>query len=87
VQPVEAGGLIRVYGRGETDAIVITISNPIPGSTSGLTFSTRGQGMALGNIRNRLELAFDEHASLITSQTEEQFFAVLKLPNDPNINN
>jgi two-component system sensor histidine kinase AlgZ len=29
VQPVEAGGLIRVYGRGETDAIVITISNPI----------------------------------------------------------
>ncbi len=39
------------------------------------------------NIRKRLHLAFESRASLITSQSEDQFFSVLTLPNDTNADN
>jgi len=76
IQPRIHGGEVRVYGRSEKDNIVITICNPLPQDTD----QTRGSGMALANIRERLELAFGPAASLITHQDQEQFFAVLSLP-------
>ncbi|MDX2427805.1 MAG: sensor histidine kinase [Xanthomonadales bacterium] len=76
IQSRADGGEIRVYGRAEKDNIVITISNPL-----GLDeVDHKGHGMALVNIRERLELAFGPNASLITHQNDEQFFAVLSLP-------
>jgi len=76
IQPRTDGGEVRVYGRAEKENIVITISNPLGLRASG----NRGHGMALANIRERLELAFGPNASLITHQNDEQFFAVLSLP-------
>lgn len=76
IQPRVDGGEVRVYGRSEKDNIVITISNPLgPADHTG-----KGHGMALANIRERLELAFGSNASLITHKSDEQFFAVLSLP-------
>ena len=76
IQPSVDGGEIRVYGRSEKDNIVITICNTLaPGD-----HKSPGHGMALANIRERLELAFGPAASLITHQDDEQFFAVLSLP-------
>jgi two-component system sensor histidine kinase AlgZ len=76
IQPRTDGGTVKVYGRSEKENIVITISNPL-----GLGEPrNRGHGMALANIRERLELAFGPNASLITHQNDEQFFAVLSLP-------
>lgn len=76
IQPSVEGGEVRVYGRREKDNVVITISNPLgpEGHVS------KGQGMALANIRERLELAFGSVASLITHQSDQQYFAVLSLP-------
>ena len=76
IQSRVEGGELRVYGRGEDNNIVITIYNPAgpDGHISG------GHGMALENIRERLELAFGPSASLITCEKDEQFFAVLSLP-------
>ncbi len=82
IAPNEDGGLVKVYGRGEAANLVITITNPRHVEATGTGSGTAGQGMALRNIRNRLELAFNDCASLITSQNGEQFFAVLTLPND-----
>jgi two-component system sensor histidine kinase AlgZ len=79
IQPAEEPGLVKVYGRGEPGNIVITITNPLLGD---IESATTGHGMALSNIRNRLDLAFEGRASLITSQNEEQFFAVLTVPDD-----
>jgi len=76
IQPRIDGGEVRVYGRSEKDNIVITICNPLAPET----YESRGNGMALANIRERLELAFGPTASLITHQDKEQFFAVLSLP-------
>ncbi len=76
VQAMDEGGTVRVYGREAGGQVVITISNPMPGGT----VANSGHGMALRNIRERLELAFGGRASLIAQRDREQFFAVLSLP-------
>ena len=76
IQSRTEGGEVRVFGRSENDMIVITISNPLGNSD----FKARGNGMALGNVKERLSLAFGPQASLITHKNEDQFFAVLSLP-------
>jgi len=76
IQPRADGGELKVYGRAEKDSIVITISNPL----GQVEHDSSGHGMALANIRERMELAFGPAASLITHQNEDQFFAVLSLP-------
>jgi len=76
IQPRTDGGEVRVYGRAEKDNIVITISNPLGPGERG----AGGHGMALDNIRERLELAFGPNASLITHQDDQKYFAILSLP-------
>lgn len=76
IQPRADGGELKVYGRAEKDNIVITISNPLGPAEH----DSSGHGMALANIRERMELAFGPAASLITHQDKEQHFAVLSLP-------
>ena len=83
IQPRTDGGEIRVYGRSEKDNIVITICNPL----GPIKHKSKGHGMALANIRERLELAFGPAASLITDQNDEQYFAVLSLPYVENTDN
>ncbi len=75
VQARANGGQIRVFGRVEGENIVITISNPVPEQDV-----RPGHGMALPNIRGRLELALGSQASLITNQDQDRFYAVLTLP-------
>jgi len=76
VQALQEGGKIAVYGRAEGEQIVVTIGNPLAPEGS----DTSGHGMAIRNIRERLSLAFGSRASLLTSQDQQQFFAVLSLP-------
>jgi two-component system, LytTR family, sensor histidine kinase AlgZ len=76
IQSRREGGTVAVYGRGEGDQVVITITNPVsPGGSS-----TGGQGMALENIRERLRFAYGSRASLVTYEDAEKFYAVLSLP-------
>ena len=83
IQPRVDGGEVRVYGRSEKDTIVITISNPL-GPENHIA---PGNGMALVNIRERLQLAFGPDASLVTHQDDKQFFAILSLPYAENTDN
>ncbi len=86
IQQLAEGGLIRVYGRGESGNLVITVSNPVSPETGSGMPAAPGHGMALQNIRARLELAFGERASLMTNRDSERFFAVLSIPHveDPD---
>jgi two-component system sensor histidine kinase AlgZ len=83
IQPRVDGGEVRVYGRSENDNVVITISNPLGPKEH----VSPGNGMALNNIRERMQLAFGPDASLITHQDDKQFFAVLSLPYAENTDN
>jgi two-component system sensor histidine kinase AlgZ len=76
IQTLERGGKLAVYGRTEGEMVVITISNPLAPEGA----DTRGHGMAIRNIRERLALSFGSRASLLTSQDSERFYAVLSLP-------
>jgi two-component system sensor histidine kinase AlgZ len=76
VQTRPEGGRISVYGRSEGDRVVVTIGNPVPPEDA----KTQGHGMAIGNIRERLALAFGPRASLLTERDKTQFYAVLSLP-------
>jgi two-component system sensor histidine kinase AlgZ len=76
IQSHPGGGKIAVYGRAEGDQVVVTIGNPIAAEDS----NSSGHGMAIDNIRERLQLAFGSRASLLTSQDDEHFYTVLSLP-------
>jgi two-component system sensor histidine kinase AlgZ len=76
VQSRPQGGLISVYGRKEGDQIVVTIINPTAPEGS----ASSGHGMALENIRERLQLAFGSRAGLVTYDNDEQYYAILNLP-------
>ena len=75
-QPRPEGGVLSVYGRSENDRVVITIGNPLaPEGTQ-----TRGHGMAIRNIRERLALAWGNRADLFTNRDNERFYAVMVVP-------
>jgi two-component system sensor histidine kinase AlgZ len=76
VQSNPEGGKIDVYGRSEGDQVVVTIRNP----AAAKGHISRGHGMALNNIRERLVLAFGTRASLQTSQDAKHFYTILSLP-------
>jgi len=79
IQVREEGGTVKVYGRGVTGSIVITVSNPLPPPAAD---DEHGHGMALNNVRSRLHLAFGDRAGLVTSRDDERFYSVLTLPDD-----
>jgi two-component system sensor histidine kinase AlgZ len=76
VQARPEGGKVAVFGRAEDDRVVITVSNP----RAPEGHSTAGHGMAIKNIRERLALAYGSRASLLTTEDEDRFFAVLSVP-------
>jgi len=76
IQSHPGGGKIAVYGRAEGEQVVVTIGNPIAAEGS----NSSGHGMAIDNIRERLQLAFGSRASLLTSQDAEHFYTVLSVP-------
>lgn len=76
VQSRPEGGRVSVYGRSEGDRVVITIGNPVTLEAT----TSRGHGMALRNIRERLALAFGSKAGLQTHRDKDRFYAVLSVP-------
>lgn len=75
IAPSPEGGTVQVFGRREGESLVITVTNPLAPAGS-----KPGQGMALGNIRSRLVLAYSSLASLLTHEDGARFYAVLTLP-------
>ena len=67
---------MAVYGRSEGDQVVVTIANPVAPRGS----QSRGNGMAIENIRERLKLGYGSRASLVTYENDEKFYAVLSFP-------
>jgi two-component system sensor histidine kinase AlgZ len=84
VQPHENGGLLKMYASSGPESIIITISNPKAPAPDYQAGNAGDHGMALENIRARLELAFAEGASLLTHEDQNRFYAVLTIPYDSN---
>ncbi|MFC3033900.1 sensor histidine kinase [Pseudoalteromonas fenneropenaei] len=76
VQSLAEGGAIVVNVATTKRAIIITVENPWQAMSNTLV----GSGIALTNIRARLELYFNHKASLATEKSAERFKVVITLP-------
>jgi two-component system sensor histidine kinase AlgZ len=80
IEPLPAGGTIRVTGQMSEDMVEITITNPVPAGGSCLPH--RGSQIAQENIRQRLLLAFGDTARLETSVQDGEYRVTLRYPGE-----
>ena len=73
------GGEVTVTGIRDGEFLVITISNPV---APGIKRSKDGNKMAMSNIRQRFELAYDNRASVDVVDTDTKFTVTLRFPYD-----
>lgn len=77
IQPLPNGGVISLKGELKGQDIVMLIKNPVPTRAA---LGSKGNGMALDNIRHRLHLLFGSQAQLITEVKDNQYWATLQFP-------
>ena len=65
IAPRAAGGRVEISARRDGDALQLTVRDDGPGPTG--SPSTRGNGLALRNLRDRLDRLYDGGASLTLS--------------------
>ncbi len=73
------GGEVRVKGERDGDFLVITISNPV---APGRQRTTSGNNMAMANIQQRFELAYDHFASVAVTESDDSFSVRLRFPHE-----
>jgi two-component system sensor histidine kinase AlgZ len=71
------GGEVTVTGKRDGRDLVISMSNPV---ASGTERSKRGNKMAMGNIRQRFELAYGNRAAVEISDESDRFTVSLRFP-------
>ncbi len=77
IEPVPRGGRVDVTAERDGDAVVLAVTD----TGAGLAATPAAGGIGLANIRERLELAYGEHASLALAQHEPTgFCARIMLP-------
>jgi len=80
IQPLAAGGTVRLSAHVEAGLLKITVENPFDARLSKSGNSKPGNGMAQANIAARLRLAFGTRANLQTHAFEGRYVAILTLP-------
>jgi len=73
------GGEVSVHGRRDGNDLVITMSNPV---AAGSERSTQGNRMAMGNIRQRFELAYGSRAAVDVEEKSDSYMVTLRFPYD-----
>jgi two-component system sensor histidine kinase AlgZ len=78
IESLDSGGTVSIRGTFNGDQIEITVSNPIA-RTAG-DESRPGHRIAVANIRERLNLAFDGRGALEVEETEGRYEARVRFP-------
>lgn len=79
IELLPAGGEVVVTGQRTDDELDIRITNPV---AQDQTRSTRGNKMALANIRQRFELAYGQRASVTVDESDSSYSVRLVFPYD-----
>jgi two-component system sensor histidine kinase AlgZ len=80
IEPLDGGGRVTVSGRRDGQRISISVSNPRPPRGQGRT--SAGNRLALDNIRERLELAYADAASVATDESDAEYRVTVRFPVD-----
>lgn len=79
VEPQPDGACVTVEAFRDDDHLVLFVRNPMPPPDA----VTRGHGLALANLRERLALLYPGRARLRTYSSEGEFVAQVRLPLKP----
>ena len=79
IELLPEGGDVVVTGERDNDYLVITISNPV---AVGKQRSKDGNKMAMSNIQQRFELAYDSRADVDVDESESSFSVRLRFPHE-----
>lgn len=81
IELLPEGGEVTVTGKQVGEHLEVTMSNPVAPSGE-----RRGEGnkMALANIRQRFELAYDNDATVVVDDSEDRFAITLRFPAQDN---
>jgi two-component system sensor histidine kinase AlgZ len=77
VEPRREGGVVEVSGRVAGEMIELTVSNPLPDAGH---IGHAGNGIALDNIRERLQLLYAGRASVDAGPNNGQWVVTLRFP-------
>ena len=77
IELLPEGGEVVVCGKRVDDMLNISITNPV---AAGQTREKSGNKMAMANIRQRFELAYDGHASVEVREADNEFSVHLVFP-------
>ena len=77
IELLPEGGEVRVSGKRDGRRLVISMTNPI---ATGTSRSSDGNKMALANIRQRFELAYDARATVDVDESDTAFTVTLRFP-------
>src|SRR6185369_17672511 len=77
-EPLDRGGTVTVSGRVVAGNIEIAVTNPVAAARNGQ--SRVGNRIALDNIRQRLELAYNRAATLTIEQPAGEYRVTIRFP-------
>ncbi|MCB1622980.1 MAG: sensor histidine kinase, partial [Pseudomonadales bacterium] len=77
IEPRPGGGKIHVLGEFAKGMITLVVRNPLPADN--LTIR-EGNRLALANIRERLELMYDERATVKSGRFDDEYIVTLRFP-------
>jgi two-component system, LytTR family, sensor histidine kinase AlgZ len=77
IEPLPQGGTIVISGKKITTLLELTVSNPVPTQAGE---RRNGNGIALDNIRQRLDLAWPGQAQVLQSQAGGLYQITLRFP-------
>ncbi len=79
IERLPQGGVLKIVGQRQAGMIEISIINPCPAEAPS---ARTHNGMALNNIRSRIEYHFGRRGTLETIRGTEQFICSLRLPDE-----
>jgi two-component system sensor histidine kinase AlgZ len=77
IEPRADGGVVTVTGEFNKGMITIVVRNPLPAAN--LTMRD-GNRLALANIKERLELMYDDRATVKAGRFDEEYIVTLRFP-------
>jgi two-component system, LytTR family, sensor histidine kinase AlgZ len=77
IEPRPEGGVVTVVGEFNKGMITIVVRNPLPAAN--LTMR-EGNRLALANIKERLELMYDERATVKSGRFDDEYIVTLRFP-------
>lgn len=79
IQPLPEGGVVNISLKAQDGMFSVTISNPLP-TTYAEKSNSKGNQMAVNNIRHRLEAIYGDKASLLQQEMQNEYVTVLSFP-------